>query len=76
MSLSFPSMMEKKSVTVEESEAIATPPSYEGKPKQAAVTVIIEGLDDPDAGKSQEERLALDKKILWKVDMALIPWLW
>jgi len=31
--------------------------------------------DDPDAGLSEEERAAIDKKLLWKLDKKLIPWL-
>ncbi|EME39120.1 hypothetical protein DOTSEDRAFT_56611 [Dothistroma septosporum NZE10] len=32
-------------------------------------------LHDPDAGKSDEERAAIDKKLLRKLDQKLIPWL-
>ncbi|KAF2732760.1 MFS general substrate transporter [Polyplosphaeria fusca] len=32
-------------------------------------------LPDPDAGKSAEERAELDKALLWKIDLWLIPWL-
>lgn len=33
------------------------------------------GLADPDAGLSEEERAAQDRKLLWKLDLKLIPWL-
>lgn len=36
---------------------------------------LLAGLGDPDAGKSDEERKAIDKKLMWKVDLALVPWL-
>ncbi|KAF1945416.1 MFS general substrate transporter [Clathrospora elynae] len=35
----------------------------------------IENLPDPDAGLSEEERAAHDKKLLRKLDFKLIPWL-
>ncbi|KAL6706872.1 hypothetical protein ACN47E_005015 [Coniothyrium glycines] len=35
----------------------------------------IENLPDPDAGLSDEERAAHDKKLLRKLDFKLIPWL-
>ncbi|KAI6781904.1 uncharacterized protein J7T54_005114 [Emericellopsis cladophorae] len=36
---------------------------------------LLANLPDPDAGLSEEERLAIDKKLMWKVDLWLIPWL-
>ncbi len=30
---------------------------------------------DPDAHLSPEERAAIDRKLLWKLDLRLIPWL-
>ncbi|KAL1613454.1 hypothetical protein SLS54_010592 [Diplodia seriata] len=39
-------------------------------------TVAVDGLPpDPDAGLSDEERAAIDRKLLWKLDLKLIPWL-
>ncbi|KAH3916039.1 hypothetical protein HBI56_038760 [Parastagonospora nodorum] len=35
----------------------------------------IENLPDPDAGLSEEERAAHDRKLLWKLDLKLLPWL-
>ncbi|CAN6632744.1 high-affinity nicotinic acid transporter [Trichomonascus vanleenenianus] len=32
-------------------------------------------IPDPDAGKSEEEKAAVDRKLLWKLDLHLIPWL-
>ena len=33
------------------------------------------GLYDPDAGLSAEERAKNERKLLWKLDLKLIPWL-
>ncbi|KAJ5143279.1 uncharacterized protein N7515_002066 [Penicillium bovifimosum] len=33
------------------------------------------GFEDPDAGLSDEERAAIDRKLLWKLDLRLVPWL-
>jgi hypothetical protein len=30
---------------------------------------------DPDAGLSEEERAEIDRKLLWRLDLKLIPWL-
>lgn len=35
----------------------------------------LTGLYDPDAGCSDEERAAIDKKLVRKIDLKLIPWL-
>ncbi|KIW30858.1 uncharacterized protein PV07_02551 [Cladophialophora immunda] len=35
----------------------------------------INALSDPDEGKTDEERRAIDRKLMWKVDMWIIPWL-
>lgn len=36
---------------------------------------LLAGLPDPDEGKSDEEKKAIDKKLMWKVDLWLVPWL-
>ncbi|KAG5802607.1 hypothetical protein H9Q74_012918 [Fusarium xylarioides] len=36
---------------------------------------LLAHLPDPDAGKTVEERQAIEKKLMWRVDLALIPWL-
>ncbi|KAJ5447276.1 Major facilitator superfamily domain general substrate transporter [Penicillium cf. griseofulvum] len=33
------------------------------------------GFEDPDAGLSDEERAEIDRKLLWQLDMRLVPWL-
>ncbi|KAF1949346.1 MFS nicotinic acid transporter-like protein Tna1 [Byssothecium circinans] len=35
----------------------------------------VDDLPDPDAGLSEEERAAIDRKLLWRLDLKLIPWL-
>ncbi|KAH9880271.1 hypothetical protein IAQ61_000560 [Plenodomus lingam] len=35
----------------------------------------VEDLPDPDVGKTDEERAKLDKALVWKMDLWLIPWL-
>lgn len=53
----------------------------QGPPGEKPVEVQIErsesiqGLPDPDEGKTDEERCAIDRKLMWKVDLWLIPWL-
>lgn len=37
--------------------------------------VKLADIDDPDTGKSEEERAKIDRKLLWKLDLKLIPWL-
>lgn len=34
-----------------------------------------DNLPDPDVGKTDEERAALDRALVWKIDLWLIPWL-
>ncbi|KAF2744385.1 MFS general substrate transporter [Sporormia fimetaria CBS 119925] len=54
---------EKKGTPSEvESTGTKSPPEYDDLP-------------DPDIGKSDEERAALDRALLWKIDLWLIPWL-
>ncbi|KXG54257.1 Major facilitator superfamily domain, general substrate transporter [Penicillium griseofulvum] len=33
------------------------------------------GFEDPDAGLSDAERAEIDRKLLWQLDMRLVPWL-
>jgi hypothetical protein len=36
---------------------------------------LLANLPDPDHGKSEEEKKAIDKKLMRKVDLWLVPWL-
>ncbi|KAK7948855.1 uncharacterized protein PG986_009741 [Apiospora aurea] len=51
----------------------------EDKPPVNALHVeraeLLANLPDPDADKTPEERAVIDRKLMWKVDVALIPWL-
>ena len=38
-------------------------------------SALLASLPDPDAGKTDEERREIDRKLMWKVDLWLIPWL-
>ncbi|KAJ5258623.1 hypothetical protein N7524_010179 [Penicillium chrysogenum] len=33
------------------------------------------GFEDPDAGLSDEEKAEIDRRLLWKLDLRLVPWL-
>ncbi|EQK98930.1 MFS transporter [Ophiocordyceps sinensis CO18] len=35
----------------------------------------VDNIVDPDAGLSEDERKAAERKLLWKLDLKLIPWL-
>ncbi|TPX10276.1 uncharacterized protein E0L32_008681 [Thyridium curvatum] len=40
------------------------------------ISIDIPGLpDDPDSGLTVAEKAALDRKLLWKLDLMLLPWL-
>ncbi|KAF2725299.1 MFS general substrate transporter [Polychaeton citri CBS 116435] len=70
--------MEEKDQTPVYRERASTS-SEEVEEKNAGVTVqrseSIQELPDPDAGKTPEERAAIDKKLMRRVDLWLIPWL-
>ena len=34
----------------------------------------VDGLVDPDANLSPEEKQAAERKLLWKLDWSLMPW--
>ncbi|KAJ6087751.1 hypothetical protein N7467_006665 [Penicillium canescens] len=38
-------------------------------------TKVAVGFEDPDEGLSEEERAKIDRKLLWKLDLRLVPWL-
>jgi len=68
-------MAEKKTTIVNEIEAGTTPPCEKLEGTGTSVTVISNAVINPDADKSPAEQADLDKKVLWKIDLALIPWL-
>ncbi|KAF4126519.1 Major Facilitator Superfamily [Geosmithia morbida] len=48
--------------------------SYQDTSSNPEVSHVQE-LADPDAGKTPEERAEIERKLLWKLDLRLIPWL-
>ncbi|KAI1047053.1 hypothetical protein LB505_010222 [Fusarium chuoi] len=46
-----------------------------GPAVDAERNALLAALPDPDEGKSEEERREIDRKLVWKVDLWLIPWL-
>ncbi|KEF51416.1 uncharacterized protein A1O9_12565 [Exophiala aquamarina CBS 119918] len=66
--------MEKAEATRRSSSEDAhSPLSAEKQVDEAPVAVL--DIRDPDEGLSDEERKAIDRKLLWKLDFKLIPWL-
>ncbi|KAM5372976.1 hypothetical protein ACJZ2D_007187 [Fusarium nematophilum] len=63
--------LEPEKATAEDVEDVKPPKSG----IEAERAQLLANLPDPDEGKSDEERRAIDKKLMWKVDMWLIPWL-
>ncbi|KAJ3950914.1 hypothetical protein N0V92_012693 [Colletotrichum tropicale] len=51
--------------------------SSDEKPHESQVEKAraLADLPDPDDGKTPEERAAIDKALMWKVDLWLVPWL-
>ncbi|KAF6809212.1 MFS transporter [Colletotrichum plurivorum] len=51
--------------------------SSDEKPQDAQLEQArqLADLPDPDAGKTPEERAEIDRKLMWKVDLWLVPWL-
>ncbi|ORY59712.1 major facilitator superfamily transporter [Pseudomassariella vexata] len=45
------------------------------RPLSTDVEKLLASLPDPDVGKSQEEKTAIDRKLVRKLDIQLVPWL-
>lgn len=58
-----------------ESGSDRSPSANEMMPVKADPLGVLNSVPDPDAGLSDEERIKLDKKLMWKIDLFLIPWL-
>ncbi|KAJ5167618.1 uncharacterized protein N7482_003212 [Penicillium canariense] len=41
----------------------------------SAMPEKLTNFEDPDAGLSDEERARIDRQLLWKLDLRLVPWL-
>jgi len=58
-----------------ESDSGRSPSYHEKHIEQSPIDVLDQEVPDPDAGLSDEERARIDRKLLWKLDIQLIPWL-
>ncbi|KIW96576.1 uncharacterized protein Z519_01967 [Cladophialophora bantiana CBS 173.52] len=66
--------MEKTNPKISDSDD-ARSPSENEKHVEGGVPVDVVTTPDPDEGLSEEERKHIDRKLLWKLDIQLIPWL-
>ena len=57
-----------------DSDSGQSPVDHEKIGDRAAELENLHNLEDPDAGLSDEERARIDKALLWKLDLKLIPW--
>ncbi|EME38802.1 hypothetical protein DOTSEDRAFT_29003 [Dothistroma septosporum NZE10] len=63
---------------IDHTPAVAVPTlvlSSDLDPKELAAVTVINDTLDPIEGQSEEERIRLDKRLVWKCDRWLIPWL-
>ncbi|OOQ91533.1 putative MFS transporter [Penicillium brasilianum] len=61
-------------VTADEKPAVVSLADTE-KELGSKVPDKLAGFEDPDAGLSEEEKARIDRKLLWKLDLRLVPWL-
>ncbi|KIX00159.1 uncharacterized protein Z518_10296 [Rhinocladiella mackenziei CBS 650.93] len=66
--------MEKPDVKLSDSDDGQSPSDNEKHPESGAPVPILD-IPDPDEGLSEEERRRIDRALLWKLDLQLIPWL-
>ncbi|BCR84500.1 uncharacterized protein ACHE_11902S [Aspergillus chevalieri] len=50
-------------------------PEKEVQPGNEPEESKLDRFEDPDEGVSEEERAKRDRKLLWKLDLRLVPWL-
>lgn len=60
---------------VQQDERNASPGDLKQSNVEYERSQLLADLPDPDAGKSEEEKKAIDRKLMWKVDLWLVPWL-
>lgn len=68
--------MDKPSA-VQDSSSDHSPSDHEknaNRKSEDAVAQVNQEVPDPDEGLSEEERKKIDRKLLWKLDIRLIPW--
>jgi hypothetical protein len=66
-----------KPTTVQDSSSDQSPSDHEKNVDLRSpdgIAQLNEEVPDPDAGLSEEERKKLDRALLWKLDIRLIPW--
>ena len=72
---------EKATTPPTTSNGHATPPKYSSDgdnpiDKTAlAAKEVMQDDHDPDFGKSPEERAKIDRALLWKIDLLIVPWM-
>ena len=61
----------------EKANVVEAESTYDLKPSTVEFerSQLLASLPDPDHGKSEEEKKAIDRKLMWKVDAWLVPWL-
>ncbi|OCK80432.1 retrograde regulation protein 2 [Lepidopterella palustris CBS 459.81] len=61
----------------EDTSSVRAPSEEEKKIpyEQGEIASAVNDLADPDAGLTEEERAVQDRRLLWKLDLKLIPWL-
>lgn len=67
--------MEKAEERKSSSDKGHSPASEHEKPLEDGAGVPILAVPDPDKGLSESEKRHIDRKLLWKLDLTLIPWL-
>ena len=58
-----------------DSNSDRSPSDHEKHVEKDPRAALDEEVPDPDAGLSEEERQKIDRRLLWKLDIRLIPWL-
>ncbi|KIW42401.1 uncharacterized protein PV06_05956 [Exophiala oligosperma] len=65
----------KKSTVDEADHPSDRSPSTDEKLFENGAPIAVVDIPDPDEGLSEEERKKIDRKLLWKLDLQLLPWL-
>ncbi|KAJ9602428.1 hypothetical protein H2200_012970 [Cladophialophora chaetospira] len=66
--------MDKAEPKISDSDDARSPSDNE-KHVDGGAPVAVANIPDPDEGLSEEARKKIDRKLLWKLDIQLIPWL-
>jgi len=57
-----------------DSDSAHSPSDQEKHLEQSPADLVAHEIPDPDEGLSDEERKKIDRQLLWKLDLKLIPW--